>query len=498
MMPEMVLMPQPVKVQAAKTSAPTKPVKMAMQKAASQSDTPAQAAPASTSQSKPTGEKPKPTDQPANFQALLMAQIAMPTEEATAQVPAVTPKPVAESNQVVTTVTPTQEILTPQTTITTAEDTAQNTQVPVTQEVMPTEQESAPTSALPMVTAPVVVTGTQVASPAVEQVADTTKAVAGEVKVPVKEVMTKAVGRQPEMVKSNPIPLAAQTPAMPSVKAEVGIPEGDSGTVATPSEVPAPQTAALPKTPTQAVPNKPALAEALANRAATQQETKPATPPVRPSQAPATVPAATQANANSQAVYHNPNIIAATVQQPAATVLPSDTVVVTPPSTATSSAPKTMTTQLVDGIRSIAASGTGSDKTMTIALNPPELGRVVVKMNDEGGSITAVLRVENPVTRADIEQSVPSIVRSLEQAGIQVKRIDVLPSDPIPQESANRQYDFQQGTLNQQREGQHSSQANHSGQATATGNGWQDLQPVTAAASSQQSSITDSGLNFYM
>jgi flagellar hook-length control protein FliK len=148
--------------------------------------------------------------------------------------------------------------------------------------------------------------------------------------------------------------------------------------------------------------------------------------------------------------------------------------------------------QVVDGLRSAV----GSDRTMTISLNPPELGRVIIQLQDNGGTVTGVLRVENPVTRINIEQSLPSIVRSLEQAGIQIRRLDVLPTDSVPQQdgSFNRQHDLQGGLWDQQQ-----SNSNAPDQTDAANHAsLQDPRFVTVASEAPASSVSDSAINLYM
>lgn len=146
--------------------------------------------------------------------------------------------------------------------------------------------------------------------------------------------------------------------------------------------------------------------------------------------------------------------------------------------------------QVADGLRAAI----GSERTVTIALNPPELGRVFVRLQDDNGSVSAMLRVENPATRADIEQSLPSIIRSIEQSGTQVRRIDVLPSDPIPQEgSFARNYDMAGGMPNQR---DHSTGS--SSQSESSGrNSWNDPQ-ITDAAPAPASTISDSAISIYV
>ncbi len=64
-------------------------------------------------------------------------------------------------------------------------------------------------------------------------------------------------------------------------------------------------------------------------------------------------------------------------------------------------------------------------REVTVRLNPPELGRVSIKFSEKGGELTGTLEVTNSQTRAEIQQAIPEIIRSLEGSGIIVKRIDV-------------------------------------------------------------------------
>jgi len=68
-------------------------------------------------------------------------------------------------------------------------------------------------------------------------------------------------------------------------------------------------------------------------------------------------------------------------------------------------------------------------RQISIQLNPPGLGRVSIKFTENGAGLTGRLEATNPQTRAEIQQAIPEILRSLEQSGITVKRIDVSLSD---------------------------------------------------------------------
>jgi flagellar hook-length control protein FliK len=79
--------------------------------------------------------------------------------------------------------------------------------------------------------------------------------------------------------------------------------------------------------------------------------------------------------------------------------------------------------------QSVAAAAQQLNRQITIQLNPPELGKVSVKFSQTGAELTGFIEASNPRTRADINQQIPEIIRSLEQAGVTVKRIDVTLSD---------------------------------------------------------------------
>lgn len=66
------------------------------------------------------------------------------------------------------------------------------------------------------------------------------------------------------------------------------------------------------------------------------------------------------------------------------------------------------------------------DQQITVRLNPPELGKVFIKFQEQNSELTGVLEVNKAETRVEIEQALPQIARDLANAGIQIKRIDVM------------------------------------------------------------------------
>jgi len=76
---------------------------------------------------------------------------------------------------------------------------------------------------------------------------------------------------------------------------------------------------------------------------------------------------------------------------------------------------------------------------ITIHLNPPELGRVSITFTENNKELTGLLETTNSQTRAEIRQALPDIIRSLEESGINVKRLDVTLSDSSAKSDLMRQ-----------------------------------------------------------
>jgi flagellar hook-length control protein FliK len=75
---------------------------------------------------------------------------------------------------------------------------------------------------------------------------------------------------------------------------------------------------------------------------------------------------------------------------------------------------------------SITSSTVGPDQQITIRLNPPELGTVVIKFREQDNQITGLLEVSKLQTRAEIQQALPEIMRDLQNFGVQIRRLEVV------------------------------------------------------------------------
>lgn len=69
------------------------------------------------------------------------------------------------------------------------------------------------------------------------------------------------------------------------------------------------------------------------------------------------------------------------------------------------------------------------DKELVVRLNPPELGSVSVRLEEKGDVITGVLEVGRSETRREIEQALPQVLQSLQEAGVQIRRLDLTVTD---------------------------------------------------------------------
>jgi flagellar hook-length control protein FliK len=102
---------------------------------------------------------------------------------------------------------------------------------------------------------------------------------------------------------------------------------------------------------------------------------------------------------------------------------------------------------------SIQGSLRPGDRQITILLHPPELGKVVVRFKEEQDQVTGLLEVSKAETRYEIEQVLPQIVRSLQDLGVQVRRLEVQLSEQMERQ-ANRDASPDDGSLHQQSPGE--------------------------------------------
>jgi len=84
--------------------------------------------------------------------------------------------------------------------------------------------------------------------------------------------------------------------------------------------------------------------------------------------------------------------------------------------------------QILESIHS-SVSQQGVDRQITIRLNPPELGKVLITFRQQDAELTGLMEVSKAQTRFEIEQTLPQIIRNLADSGIQIKRLEVMLSN---------------------------------------------------------------------
>lgn len=78
--------------------------------------------------------------------------------------------------------------------------------------------------------------------------------------------------------------------------------------------------------------------------------------------------------------------------------------------------------QIADSISTAANNNT---KQITIRLNPPELGRVVIKISQQASHIDVVLEASRPETKEQLQQAFGQVSKNLADSGISLRQFEV-------------------------------------------------------------------------
>jgi len=117
--------------------------------------------------------------------------------------------------------------------------------------------------------------------------------------------------------------------------------------------------------------------------------------------------------------------------------------------------------QILDSVQASAARG---DRQVLIRLNPPELGTVLVRFHEQGEHLTGTLEVSRSESRREVEQALPQVVRTLQEAGVQIRRLEVVTSDQ-PERDLTREHLAQDAWSQHQGTGQGREQSTTFSQA---------------------------------
>lgn len=138
----------------------------------------------------------------------------------------------------------------------------------------------------------------------------------------------------------------------------------------------------------------------------------------------------------------------------------------------------------------ISSSVRQGDQRVTIHLNPPELGKVSIKFQEQGEQITGLLEVSKTQTRYEIQQALPQIIRNLADSGIPIKRLEVVLADQTEPQTFKDQ-SLQDGSFKQQG----SSEGDNFGN-TATNSEWMtNINSYQDFSEQQDMFVTDKSIN---
>jgi hypothetical protein len=150
--------------------------------------------------------------------------------------------------------------------------------------------------------------------------------------------------------------------------------------------------------------------------------------------------------------------------------------------------------QIIDQIQSTI---TGSVQQIRVTLSPEELGAVRITFRQENGQMEGLVEVQNPEVRKEVEKAMSQIAATLNQNGIQVRRMDIT---SMPTQQQTNQDSFQSPGRDLGNADQYYS-AGQSGSGFPKGSGAGMGSPFAGQADTPQNQSRQSfdltGLNMY-
>jgi flagellar hook-length control protein FliK len=150
--------------------------------------------------------------------------------------------------------------------------------------------------------------------------------------------------------------------------------------------------------------------------------------------------------------------------------------------------------QILESVRT-SLSQQGGDRQITVRLNPPELGKVFIRFQEQDNQLTGLLEVSKTQTRLEIEQALPQIIRNLTDCGVQIRRLDVVLSDgDRSQQDAPEDQSLQNNNAQQQDSANPETRredpnAGEISEWSANNNGYQSISEL------QETLVTDGSIN---
>jgi hypothetical protein len=106
-----------------------------------------------------------------------------------------------------------------------------------------------------------------------------------------------------------------------------------------------------------------------------------------------------------------------------------------PPETPLRDIAASITEKMLESVHSSSSQEAGTHQ-ITLRLNPPELGKVYIKFEEQDNQIAGLLEVSKAQTRYEVERALPSIIQNLADSGIEIKRLEVMLTNQGEQQSS--------------------------------------------------------------
>ena len=164
-----------------------------------------------------------------------------------------------------------------------------------------------------------------------------------------------------------------------------------------------------------------------------------------------------ESNSNFEQIHSSNNAQIPTTEQ---TVTSANAV-----KTAGNASPSNVANSISEQIQeSIHSSLNRAEQQITIHLNPPELGKVFIKFQEQQNQIIGLLEVSQAQTRVEIQQALPQIIQNLAGSGIHIKHIEVVLANEQEQQASKDPLlaGGQDAWTGQQNAANPSSERNHS------------------------------------
>lgn len=147
---------------------------------------------------------------------------------------------------------------------------------------------------------------------------------------------------------------------------------------------------------------------------------------------------------------------------------------------------------------SVRASLSQGQQQITIRLNPPELGKVFIKFQQQDDGITGIVEVSRQQTRYEVEQALPEVIRNLADSGIGITKLEVVTTNTENfQQQAGKDQSMSSGQnswFSQNNSPDSNAQPKNS-HASETNQWFPNTYENTELAESQHMLVTDESIN---